>query len=115
MRVIIMAKIKVTHFAATGVYLYVIDNEGKIWRRHTERDNWTPSGEIPNAPAHPLDGLNIEQLLAKPDATSDSAEHARQGYAGRTGKLVDDGDIAFGPVEVGEEEQEAARKRELLS
>jgi len=63
-----MDKITVKHFAATGVYLYVIDDLGRIWRRHTESNQWTRAGELPNEPSPEKVNINLDlsQLPKEP-------------------------------------------------
>lgn len=56
-----MAKIKVEHFSVGPIYMFVIDDKGKIWRKAIENGTWTPAGEIPEAPASP-ETVSIDQL-----------------------------------------------------
>jgi len=72
-----MAKIKVEHFAAAAPYLYVIDEEGRIWRRAIESDKWTPAGEIPDEPAPTVKKIDLD-LSGLPDEPHDS-EHTLSG------------------------------------
>jgi hypothetical protein len=42
-----MVKIQITHsFVDTG-YLYVVDEDGKIWKKLLSGDAWEAAGELP--------------------------------------------------------------------
>jgi hypothetical protein len=45
-----MAKIKATHFVASGSYLFVIDDKGRVWERAISSAPWAQSGELPDEP-----------------------------------------------------------------
>ncbi len=42
-----MTKIKVKHFSIAGPYFYVIDEQGKIWKRAINGGVWQSDGELP--------------------------------------------------------------------
>jgi hypothetical protein len=45
-----MAKIKANQFVASGSYLFVIDDKGRVWERAISSGPWAQAGELPEEP-----------------------------------------------------------------
>ena len=45
-----MSKINVAHFSTGPVYMFVIDDKGRIWRKLLEGGQWAQIDEVPEEP-----------------------------------------------------------------
>ena len=46
-----MNKINVIEFSTGPVYMFIVDNKGRIWRKTLEGGSWTQVAEVPEEPA----------------------------------------------------------------
>jgi hypothetical protein len=47
-----MAKINVIEFSTGPVYMFIIDDKGRIWRKALEGETWSQVSEIPEEPTN---------------------------------------------------------------
>jgi hypothetical protein len=45
-----MAKINVIEFSTGPVYMFIVDDQGRIWRKLLADGSWTQVAEIPDEP-----------------------------------------------------------------
>lgn len=46
-----MSKITVHQFSTGPVYMFIVDDKGRIWRKTLEGGTWAQVGETPEEPA----------------------------------------------------------------